>query len=515
MEILENRALVVQTAHPDTITALIKKSVKVDDNSVAVYWGYDEAVVLRNMGYEDVPSPITRDYQWSGKLTPFAHQKATAEFLSLRPKAFCFSQAGTGKTASVIWAADYLMKIGKVSRVLILCPLSIMRAAWQQDLFKFAMHRSCSVCHGSAKRREQILKEGSEFVILNFDGLSTVQDAVMAGGFDLIVVDEATAYKNPSTNRWKVLKKVSDSVARLWMLTGTPAAQSPVDAYGLAKLVNPLNTPKWAGAFRDKVMYQITQYRWVPRPQAAEIVHNILQPAIRFEKAQCLDLPPVTYMERDAPLTPMQQRYYNELKTQLHFTVGADSVTAVNAAVGINKLLQIASGAVYTEDGSVMEFDVSNRLNVVLEAVEEASNKVLIFVPFTHTIELLKRKLEAADIPCGVINGAVSMNARSEIIKDFQEKADPKVLIIQPQAAAHGITLTAADTIIWYAPITSVEMYIQANARIDRPGQFNPMTVIHIQGSPVESRLYGMLQNKINDHTRLVDLYMQEVDDMP
>ena len=248
-------------------------------------------------------------YTWTGKFKPFAHQKETSDFLSRRRKAFCFNEQGTGKTASVIWAADYLLKQGKIKRVLIICPLSIMKSAWQQDLFKFAMHRSCSVAHGDAKQRKKIIAAGSEFVVINFDGLAVVKEDVMKGGFDLIVVDEANAYKNPMTNRWKVLRDVAATAKGMWMLTGTPAAQSPLDAYGLAKLINPDNTPKYYGQFRDSVMFKITQFKWVPKPSSQDIVHKVLQPAIRFERDQCLDLPEVTHVERDAPLTKMQSAY--------------------------------------------------------------------------------------------------------------------------------------------------------------------------------------------------------------
>jgi SNF2 family DNA or RNA helicase len=290
-----------------------------------------------------------------------------------------------------------------------------------------------------------------------------------------------------------------------------PAAQSPVDAYGLAKLVNPDNAPKFYGQFRDQVMYKVSEYRWVPKPQAQSIVHRILQPAIRFEKDQCLDLPEVTHIEREAPLTPQQHKYYVMLKKQMTLTADGESVTAVNAAVNINKLLQISGGAVYSDTGEVIEFDVSNRLQVVLEVIQESSHKVLVFVPFRHTIELLRDVLEKQGVSCGVINGQVSVNKRSELIKQFQENPDPYVLIIQPQAASHGLTLTAANTVIWYAPVTSVETYLQANARINRPGQKNAMTIVHIRGSEVENKLYYMLQNNITNHEKIVDLYRQEI----
>lgn len=458
-----------------------------------------------------VQSNALAEYNWPGKHKPFAHQKQTAEFLAVNRKAFCFNEVGTGKTASVIWASDFLMNMGLVRRVLVICPLSVMKSAWQADLFKFAIHRTCDVAYGAATQRRKIIAQGADYVIINYDGVEIVKDEILNGGFDLIVADEAGAYKNVRTTRWKTLKEIHKKIKGLWMLTGTPAAQSPVDAYGLAKLVNPDNTPKLYGTFRDMVLIQVSQYKWVPKANAKHIVHRVLQPAIRFEKSQCIDLPDVTYVERDAPLTPQQEVYYAQLKAQLVIEAGGEQVSAINAAVGINKLLQISGGAVYSDSGEVIDFDVSNRLKVVHEIIEEASHKVLVFVPFTHTIELLKNYLETHHIKAEVINGQVNMHRRHDIIARFQKNDDTQVLIIQPQAAAHGITLTAANVIIWYAPVTSVETYLQANARINRPGQKNPMTVVHVTGSEVEDKLYKALQSNVDGHMKIVDLYKQEI----
>lgn len=453
------------------------------------------------------------DYNWPGQFKPFAHQKVTAQFLAERPKAFCFNEQGTGKTASVIWAADYLMSLGLLRRVLVVCPLSIMKSAWQNDLFKFAVHRTCDVAYGDRKKRAKVINSDAEFVIINFDGLAIVKDEVLNAGFDLIVVDEASAYKNPTTERWKVLRDLNKKIRGLWMLTGTPAAQSPVDAFGLAKLVNPKGVAPFFGQFRDQVMLKVGMYRWIPKPNAQDTVHSVLQPAIRFEKDQCLDLPEVTYVERDAPLTPQQKKYYKMLKDNMIMEAAGEEISSANAATSINKLLQISGGAVYTDTKDIVEFDVSNRLQVILEVVEESSHKVLIFVPFTHTIELLNSYLTGHNIACEVINGAVPVNRRSSIVDDFQTTDRIKVLIIQPQAASHGLTLTAANTVIWYAPVMSVETYLQANARINRPGQKNAMTVVHIKGSDVEARLYRMLSNNINNHEKIIDLYRHELEE--
>jgi SNF2 family DNA or RNA helicase len=453
------------------------------------------------------------NYEWPRPhgFEPFNHQKVTAEFLLKNRKAFIFNEQGTGKTASVIWAVDYLMQRSLVKRVLVICPLSIMKSAWQQDLFKFALHRTVAVAHGSRTKRKEIINAGAEFVIINFDGVEIVKDDIINGGFDLIVVDEASAYKNAQTTRWKTLRDIHKVVKGLWMLTGTPAAQSPLDAYGLAKLINPKGVPMFHGQYRDMVMHQITKFKWIPKPTAKNTVHSILQPAIRFEKKQCLDLPPLTFVDREAPLTPQQSKYYAILKKEMLLEAAGEEVSAVNAATKMSKLLQISCGSVYTDNHEVLEFDVSNRMNVVQEVIDECSNKVLVFVPFTHTIEMLLKHLTKNGIACDVINGAVPVNRRSQIVTDFQTQPTTKVLIIQPQAASHGLTLTAADTIIWYAPCTSVETYLQANARIDRPGQVNPMTIVHICGSQTERRVYSMLRGNVTNHQQIIDLYRQEI----
>lgn len=515
MRIVDNKLLVVRTKWPSRITETVKKSKVVDKqgdvSEVVVFWGLPEAQTLSKVGVRKVPSPILRDYQWPGLYAPMAHQKDTASFLTVNQRAFCFNEQGTGKTASAIWAADYLMEQGLVRRVLVLCPLSIMQSAWQADLFKFAVHRSVDVAYGDREKRKSIVKGNAEFIIINFDGLEIIKDEIKNGGFDLIIVDEANAYKNHRTKRFKALREVMNHSTWLWMMTGTPAAQSPLDAYGLAKMCVPARTPTLFGTFRDNVMQQLTRYKWIPKPSAEKTVHALLQPAIRYTKAECLDLPDVTMTSRHTPMTPQQLRYYKQLKKDMLISAAGEDVSAVNAAANLTKLLQIAGGAVYTDNKNVVEFDVSNRLNTILEVVEESTNKVLVFVPFTHTIGILHAFLSKHNITSEIINGEVPVGKRTDTFKRFQEEKDPKVLIIQPQAAAHGVTLTAANVVIWYAPITSIEYYLQANARVHRQGQKNPVTVVHIEGSPVEASLYEALQSKLHFHTKIIDLYKNEI----
>jgi len=513
MQIIEDKALLLKVRHPERITEVIPKSKVLNSGEVLVKWGLEEAQVLKNLRIKNVPSPIMSHYHWPGLYRPFDHQKETASFLTLHRRAFCFNEQGTGKTGSVIWAADYLMSLGHIRRVLVLCPLSIMQSAWQNDLFRFAMHRTVAIAHSHSRdKRIQAVQSDAEFVICNFDGLDIIKDAVKANEFDLIVVDEANAYKTVSTKRWKVLNQILAPSTWVWMMTGTPASQSPTDAYGLARIVNPSSVPRFFGSFRDMVMQKITTFKYVPRPQAETIVHNVLQPAIRYTKEECLDLPEMTYTTRDIPLTPQQMKYYETLRKHMVAVAAGEEITTVNAAASLNKLLQLSCGAVYSDSGEVVAFDASNRIAALKEVIDEATHKVIVFAPYKHSIHIISEELKKSGYTCEVISGDVSVGKRTEIFAKFQTEPDPKILVIQPQAASHGVTLTAANVIVYWSPVMSVETYLQANARTHRAGQRNPCTVVHLQGSPVEKRMYAMLEAKIDIHSRVVDLYKNFLD---
>ena len=516
MVVVEDTAVHLSVPSSDLkfIVGYIDKCEVIKDDGVdaelLVYWGMTEMQRLVKV-YGDAPSPMAKEYEWPGLYTPFKHQETTASYLALRDRCFCFNEAGTGKTSSVVWAADYLMQLSQIKRVLIICPLSIMYSAWQADIFKTAMHRTVGVAYGDAAKRTKVVNGSYEFVIINYDGINTVSAEIAKAQFDLIVVDEANAYKTVTTKRWRMLAKLITPSTRLWMMTGTPASQSPLDAFGLAKLVNPTAVPKYFTAWRDKVMQQVTRFKWVPKSYAKQMVFDALQPAIRFEKAQCLDLPPLVYQTREIPLTPQVTKYYRELKNQLLIEAAGEQISAVNAAAQLSKLLQISGGAIYTDTREVVEFDISPRLNALMEVLDETEHKVIVFVPFRHTIELVSRHLTKEGVSNEIINGDVPARERAEIIKRFQTAEHPRVLVIQPQAASHGVTLTAADTVVFWSPVMSVETYLQCVARIDRVGQVNSMTVVHLQGSEAERKVYQMLQGKVDSHEKLVDLYRQEI----
>jgi superfamily II DNA or RNA helicase len=540
MEIVDNKALILRTRDPNKYSIIPKHKVLGHEDGiyqVAVYWGLDESRVLKNLGVKDVPSPIKGRYGWPGKYKPMDHQIETAAFLTLHRRAFCFNDPGTGKTLSALWAADYLIERGEVRRVLVLCPLSIMHSAWMGDIMNSTMHRSAIVAHHQqAARRIEMIQRDYEIVIANYDGLNLIADEIRNDGrFDLVIVDEANAYKNPSTRRWKALASIIKPETYLWMMTGTPASQSPVDAYGLAKLVNPSGVPKFQTAWRDKVMNKITMFKWTPKDNARSLVYEALQPAIRFTKGQCLDLPPVITVTREVPMTPQQNKYYRMLKEQMMVRAAGETISAVNAGVAVNKLLQISCGAAYTDDKEVVEFDASPRLHVLDEVLEETERKVIIFALFRSSIDTIVTHLTKQGYAVGQIHGDVSASKRGQIIADFQssllsekdvvdkgqrdilngmraQSMGCRVLVMQPQATAHGITLTAADTVVFFGPLMSVEMYTQCIARADRKGQnSDKVTVVHIESSPIEKKLFKAMDGKVTDHKLLVDMFDSEV----
>jgi SNF2 family DNA or RNA helicase len=457
------------------------------------------------------PSPIMHYYNWPGRFTPFDHQKETAAFLTLVSKGLVLNDIGTGKTQSALWAADYLIQTGQIKKVLILSPLSTLERVWGDGIFLGFPNRRFAVLHGTAERRRKLLKQDVDFYIINHDGFSIIAEEAQ-GMFDLIIVDEAAVLRNPSTQRFKFFRKwtVNNPDTRLWLMTGTPTPNDPTDAWALAKLVDSPNCKQTYTSFRETVMMKLGQWKFVPRPESADIVKDILQPAVRFTRDECFDLPETIIQTRQVALTAEQQKHYKAmLKDLVTEMTGSGTISAVNEAVKVQKLIQIACGVAYGDDGQNIELDASPRVKLVKEIIEEAGEKVIVFVPLTGTLHMLEKEL-SKHWTVGVVNGQVSANKRDVIFKDFQDSRDPHVLIAHPGTMAHGLTLTTASTIIWYGPVNSNETYVQANGRIERIGKNKTSNVIHIESTDLEHRAYERLKNKQKLQGLLLDLIQEE-----
>lgn len=469
----------------------------------------DEVKVLNNLGIK-APSPILHYYDWPGEFTPFDHQKQTAAFLTLNQRGLVLNDIGTGKTQSALWAADYLIKTKKVKKVLILSPLSTLERVWGDGIFTGLTHRKFVVLHGTAAKRLKLMDKDVEFYICNHDGFPIIADKAV-GMFDLIIVDEAAILRNPSTRRFKIFRKWLDrnTDARLWLMTGTPTPNDPTDAWALAKLVGSPNLTSTFTAFREQVMMKVGQWKYVPRPESVEKVMHVLQPAVRYKRDECVDLPDTVIQTRQVDLTPIQKKYYAQMLRHFVSEAAQGTITAVNEAVKVQKLIQIACGVAYGDDGQNIEVDCSPRVNLVKEVIEEAGEKVIVFVPLTGTLHMLEREL-SKHWSVGVVNGQVSTSQRNKIFQDFQHSKHPHVLIAHPGTMAHGLTLTTASTIVWYGPVNSNETYEQANGRIERIGKKHVSNVIHIEATDLEHRAFQRLQNKQKMQGLLLDLIQEQ-----
>jgi SNF2 family DNA or RNA helicase len=291
-------------------------------------------------------------------------------------------------------------------------------------------------------------------------------------------------------------------------MTGTPTPNEPTDAWALAKLVNSPHMSKSYTGFREQVMTKIGQWKFVPRPDSVDIVKHVLQPSIRFTREDCLDLPDTVIQTRKVEMTAEQTKHYKQMVKQLVTEVAGGTITAVNEAVKAQKLIQIALGVAYGEHGERLELDCAPRINAVKEVIEEAGEKVILFVPLTGTLRMLEREL-SKHWTVAVVNGEVSSSKRNDIFHNFQNARDPRILIAHPATMAHGLTLTAASTVVWYGPITSNEQYVQANGRVERIGKRHVSNVVHIEATEVEHRIYERLQNKQKLQGVLLDLIAQ------
>jgi SNF2 family DNA or RNA helicase len=470
----------------------------------------ESAILLRNAGF-DVESPIADQYTWPGIYKPMAHQIATASFLTMNRRAFCLNDMGTGKTLASYWAADYLMRLGAVRRALIVAPLSTLKVVHANTILANFMgpnRRTCVILHGTSAKRRELLKQDYDFYIINFDGISAVKDLLATrDDIDLVVIDELGKCRNATTQRWKFLRAVLRPEQRVWGLTGMPIPNGPTDAWAQVKMIRPESLMPHYPSFRSfkfATLEQVSMYKWIPKPTALDTVARIFQPSIRYSRDECLDLPECTIQTREVEMTPRQKTAYRELTKTLKTTINGGQVNAAMESALRTKLLQVSAGVVYDSRGQHQWIDCEPRLSVTKELIEEQSSKVIIFAPFKGNVAFLLDALKEYGVTS--VTGDTSFTTRNAIFEQFQRNGGPKVLVAHPVCMSHGLTLTEASTIIWFAPYDDNEVYEQANARIHRQGQTNLTTVIHLCASAIEREVYKRNQSKQGMQGILLDL---------
>ena len=444
----------------------------------------------------------------------FDHQVQTALFLRDNPRTFVTSDPGTGKTVSVLTAYDTLRKQGKVNRMLVVAPLSILQPAWGDDIEKFYPHLSYGLSV-AGKRDKAFADDMNQIVMINHDGVKWITENIhVMHGFDMICVDEFTAYKNKSTQRSKAMRKLCDMVDRVVLLSGTPHTNTVCDIWHPSLMLDKnllgdnffrfrciMCTPKQTGP-------QANMVQWIDKDDAEEKVAALLHDVtIRFKLEDCIDMPEHVVTKRFVELPAQVMSQYQQLQEESVLFAEEGIVNAVHAGARAKKLLQVCTGAVYDNSGEVVKVH-QQRYELVMELVHQRECSVVAF-NWRHEREALEKLAQKMKIRYAVIDGTVSQKKRTEIVEDFQ-KGMYQVVFCHPQSAGHGLTLTRATTTIWCSPTYNAEHYQQFNRRIYRAGQTKRTETICICASGTkEEDVYEKLATKLESMEELLHLFAE------
>ena len=515
--------LIIQTKYAAQIKAMMPEAIlsKQFPDTIYVPWTLARAQQLATLGFYDTVSPIERDYTWpTGQppKIPYKHQHVTASFCTLFKRGFIINGIGSGKTNSVLWALDYLMSRGEVRKALIMCTLSTIDCVWGDTLFYEFHHRKFAILSGPAERRNKLFADPKyDFYVINHDGFGAIKKQYLTRtDIDAVVIDESTAYKDQGIRRFKRVRNAFDDnpPKYMWAMSAEPTPNEPTDAWGQARL---LHTHQNIGftAFKEMTMQKVSNFKWIPRENSHLMVASILSPAVRFATRDCIDLPDTIYSTRKAQLTQQQHSLYTQMLNQYAIDFSNGTVNAVNEADKQNKLLQIICGFVYSRDpaGQVITqvVDAQTRLTILDEILASIKGKAIIFVPYTELLFILEKHLSKYRT-CRLVYGQTKKAERYEIFTEFQKSPDPTTIIAHPKTMAHGITLTAAATIIWYAPYASAGYYSQANGRIVRPSQTKITNIFHIIATELEKRIYNRLLKRQEVQGTLLDFIKERQD---
>jgi SNF2 family DNA or RNA helicase len=499
------------------------------DTLLAVRHGLDETYTLREAGY-DVPSPINYGWQYPGVYVPRDNQRHTAAFATLNHRAYIFNAMRTGKSAASLWAAEYLIQNGYVRNVLVVCPRDCVRDVWEREIMECLPHRSVSCLIGPKKRRFAELAKGAEFAVINYDGLTTLSEITQRGGkkiidcvalrgrFDLVVFDEAHVVANHRTECHRALQSLLLPQTWLWLLTGTPVGTQLSDTWGLLQLVGNRSPARSWTQYRNLLMYQVSQFQWRNKIGAEKQVYEWMQPAIRFSMSDCLDLPKVDEMHRGGELNVEQRKAYWQMQREglmLQKSVSDPEVTAKNAAIKLSKMLQISCGAVRSDDGQSVNLHPRPRVDA-LEAVfaelgvtaGRSLKKTIVAVPFTFAMEVLQHMLTERGYRSAIINGTVPESRRHAVLNGWRGD-EYDVLIVHPQVTAHGLDLTAAESIVYFAPIFGSNAFAQLNMRIQGERQQGRPAIVYLSCTQLERNRYNALKKGVETSEELLAEYNQ------
>jgi SNF2 family DNA or RNA helicase len=462
--------------------------------------------LLRSMEFE-VPAPVLSHYDWR-EGDPFEVQRKTVAMMTQTARGYVLNGMGTGKTKAALWAWDYLHRAGHAKKLLVVAPLSTLNFTWAKEVFMTLPGVKVAILHGTKERRLKRLAEDADVYVINHDGLGVIAKAIYKrNDIDTLVLDELATYRNGTTKRTEVARIIAARMKWVWGMTGSPVPNAPTDAWGQCSIVTPGTIPKWFNRFRDEVMYRVTDFKWVAKKDALERVFEVMQPAVRFTLDEVVELPELVTRTIQVDMGPKQKRVYEEMRIHALALVESQEITAMNAGAVLSKLLQISTGYVYTREHEIVPLDNNERMTALVDAINSTDRKVIVFAPFVHALKAIKERLDKEGYDTRAVSGATPRGERDDIFNLFQNTNKVRIIIAHPQCMSHGLTLTAADTIIWFAPIADLEIFEQANARFRRIGQKHRQQIVCLQSTNAEKHIYTKLGAKQAIQNSLLDLF--------
>jgi SNF2 family DNA or RNA helicase len=373
-----------------------------------------------------------------------------------------------------------------------------MHFVWAAEILKATPHLRWTVLHGTrAQRLKKLADPNVDVYIVNHDGLAIINKLLIdRPDINVLALDELAVYRNPS-DRTKMAIKVAERFPIVWGLTGAPLPTEVTDFFNQCRVVTPWRVPKYFSHIRDELMVKVSNFKYVPKRDAVAKAFQYMQPSVRYTLDDILELPEFVSRKVDTAMSKEQSRVYGELRKHCATMVATGQITAVNAGVVMSKLLQASVGWLYDSKKVAHDLGAIDRMNTIVDLIEAAPHKVIVFTSYLHALEGLRNYMCTKGYAPHVIHGGTSLATRSQIFNAFQNSDNPAPLLAHPVCISHGVTLTAADTVIWNGPTLSAETYDQANARIRRVGQQHKQLFLHLKSTPVEDRIYHLLINRI------------------
>lgn len=447
----------------------------------------------------------------------FEHQEHTAQFiLDSDPGCFIMNDPGTGKTRSVLEAFDRHKKSEPKAKLIVIAPLSILEPAWGADIKKFTPHLKYVVAYAS--NRQTAFNADVDIYITNHDAVKWLKTDGNYTKYtqkrDWLVVDESTAFKNATTQRSKALQKISGAYSKRILMTGTPVPNTICDVWHQILCVDGgqrLGSSFYR--FRSQVCNPVPVFgmpniaKWEDKPGATDWVMDMIRDiSIRYAAEDCLDLPENRVQTLYIDLPRAIRNKYDQLAIDSVVLLQDKVINAVHAGSRLKKLLQLCTGAVYDNDGKA-KLAHTARYELVADLVEQRPHPCVVAYNWKHERQQLQELADKRGISMAFIDGEVNPRHRTRIVDEFQA-GKIKMLACHPQAAGHGLTLTAGKTTIWCSPTYNSEHFQQLNRRVHRAGQTEKTETILIAANhTAENEVYEKLQNKLVRMDDLLSLF--------